>query len=143
VADGKGEAGGATSPGARRAAPPVWRITAVQVAVLGLLSFLAYLLAGLTAAVSLLAGGACAALPQGWFAVQLFLRPADAQQAARRGYVAVASKFLLSAAGFALVFALLRPVVPVAVFAGFITMLLVHLGGAVWLLRRPLSSPPA
>jgi ATP synthase protein I len=121
----------------------VWRITAVQLAVLGFLFIPVHLLAGGAASLSLLAGGLCAALPQGWFAVQLFLRPGRVQHVAGRGYAAVATKFLLTAVGFALVFALLRPVVPLAVFAGFIALLLVHLGGGIWLLRRPMAGRAA
>lgn len=135
MADGNGEGAGITPTGARPVAPPVYRITLAQLAVLGVLSSVTLCFAGAAVALSVVAGGLCNAVPQGWFAWQLF-RARRAQAAARGALVAEAGKFALSVAGFALVFAWLRPVVALAVFSGYGAMLLVQLGGGVWLLRR-------
>jgi ATP synthase protein I len=141
VADGKGGASGIAPTGARLKPPPVYRITLAQLAVLGLLSIVTLALTDTTTTVSLAAGAACSALPQAWFALQLFGRGGRrGAEAARAGYAAEAGKFLLSAVGFALVFALLRPVVPLAVFGGFAAMLLVQVAGGIWLLRRGQAS---
>jgi ATP synthase protein I len=85
---------------------------------------------------SLLAGGACNIVPQAWFAFRVFGNRRRGTAAARAAYGAEAAKFMLSALGFALVFALLRPVAAPAVFGGFAAMLFVQVAGSVWLLRR-------
>ncbi|MHA7816474.1 MAG: ATP synthase subunit I [Pseudohaliea sp.] len=137
MADGKGGASGTAPTGARLKPPPVYRITLVQLAVLGFLSIVTLALADTATTVSLVAGACCSALPQAWFAVKMFGRGGRrGAEAAGVGYSAAAGKFLLSAVGFALVFALLRPVVPLAVFGGFAAMLLVQVAGGVTLLRR-------
>lgn len=86
---------------------------------------------------SLLSGGLVAVLPQAYFAIRA-LRWRGAQSAkaiARAGYSAEVGKFLLSGAGFALVFALVRPVSGVAVISGYLIMLAVQITGS-WLLLR-------
>jgi ATP synthase protein I len=94
-------------------------------------------LADTVTAVSLVGGAACSVVPQAWFAVRFFRGGGRrGAEAAWGAYAAQGGKFLLSTLGFALVFALLRPVVPLAVFGGFAAMLLVQIAGGVWLLRR-------
>lgn len=123
--------------GARISRPPAHRITIAQVVVLFVLW------AGLAtwnvpAALSFALGGLVAIVPNAWFALGVFRwrGAGGAQRAAHASYVAEIGKFLLSAAGFALVFALVRPITGWAVFAGFGVMLVIQIAGAWWLLRR-------
>ncbi len=88
-------------------------------------------------AISLVAGGLIAVLPQAYFAYRVFHR-AGAQAArhiARASYAGEIGKFVMAVAGFALVFALLRPIEGWAVFAGYGGMLVIQVTGA-WLLLR-------
>ncbi|MEM0953774.1 MAG: ATP synthase subunit I [Pseudomonadota bacterium] len=133
---------GVTKHGARIARPPVYRITLFQLLVLALVVLA---LAGWdsTLAQSFAAGGLVSVIPQLWFARGVF-RWRGAQMAQRSlssGYAAEAGKYLLTAAGFALVFAMLRPISGGAVFTGFVVMLAIQLAGAWWLLRRRATSP--
>lgn len=117
--------------------PPVHRVTLAQLATLVPLCLLLWLALDQTVALSVLCGGAVAVTPQAWFAARLF-RSRGAQSApelARSALGGAIGKFLLSVAGFAAVFALLQPVVPVAVFAGYIAMLAVQMTGS-WLLLK-------
>jgi ATP synthase protein I len=85
-----------------------------------------------------LSGGLIAIVPQAYFALLAF-RWSGAQSAeavARSSYVGEAGKFLLSVAGFAAVFAALRPVNGLAVFAGYLVMLAVQIMGSWLLLTR-------
>ncbi len=120
--------------GAEIARPPVHRITLAQLALLvslclGLLAFdrvLAY---------SVLSGGLIAIVPQAYFAVLAF-RWRGAQSAsaiARSSYAGVMGKFLLSIAGFAFVFAVVRPLDSPAVFMGYLAMLVTQITGS-WML---------
>ncbi len=137
MADGKGGASGIAPTGARLKPPPVYRITLVQLAVLGLLSIVIQALADTVTAVSFVGGAACSVVPQAWFALKLFgAGGRRGAEAAWDAYAAEGGKFLLSTLGFALVFALMRPVEPLAVFGGFAAMLLVQVAGGFWLLRR-------
>jgi ATP synthase protein I len=88
-------------------------------------------------ALSALAGGLVAVVPQAYFAYRLFSQRGAraAQQVARAGYAGEVVKFLLTIAGFAMVFTLLRPIEGWAVFAGYIGMLSIQITGA-WLLLR-------
>ncbi|GAB5453056.1 MAG: hypothetical protein Hals2KO_33840 [Halioglobus sp.] len=125
------------TPGANIARPPVHRITLVQLAVLLPLCLLVAL-ADEVRAYSLAAGGLVAVLPQAWFAARAFQRrgASAAQAIARNSYIGEVGKFLLSAVGFALVFAMVRPINGLAVFAGFLAMLVIQILGSWWLLRR-------
>ncbi len=121
---------------ARISRPPAHRITIAQLAVL------LALWAGLvgwdsTVALSLGLGGLIAVVANAWFALGVFRwRGAQsAQRAARASYAAEIGKFLLSVAGFAMVFALVRPIEGWAVFAGYCVMLAIQVIGAWWLLR--------
>jgi len=117
----------------------VYRITLFQLVVL---VPVALVLSGWNAiyAQSFAAGGLVAVIPHWWFARGVF-RWQGAQRArhsVRAGYAAEIGKYLLSVAGFALVFAGLRPISGGAVFAGFGAMLAIQIAGAWWLVRcRP------
>lgn len=122
--------------GAEITRPPVHRITLVQLGVLGLMCLL--LVAYDTVfALSALCGGLIAVVPQAYFATLAFRwRGAKSARAiARSSYAGEVGKFLLSVAGFAVVFATLRPIDGLAVFAGYLVMLAIQITGS-WLLLR-------
>jgi ATP synthase protein I len=123
--------------GAEIARPPVHRITLAQLALLILLCL--FLLAiDKVVAYSVLCGGLIAIVPQTYFAVLAFRwRGAQSARAmARSGYAGEVGKFLLSVVGFALVFAVLRPIDALAVFVGYLAMLLIQITGTWLLLTR-------
>jgi ATP synthase protein I len=123
--------------GGEIARPPVHRITLAQLALLVALS--ALLLAfDRVIAYSVLSGGLIAIVPQAYFAVLAFRwRGARSARAiARSSYAGEMGKFLLSVAGFALVFAVLRPIDGPAVFGGYLAMLILQITGSWWLLTR-------
>ena len=122
------------------ARPPVYRITAAQLAVL------LALWAGLsgwnhTVAMSFGLGGLVAVVPHAWFARGVFRwrGAGQASRAVQAGYAAEIGKFLLSIAGFALIFATVRPIEGWAVFAGYGVMLAIQVTGAWWLLRQSVN----
>ena len=123
--------------GAEIARPPVYRITLAQLVVLALLC-LALLASDKVRAYSVLSGGLIAILPQAYFAVLAFRwRGARSARAiAHSSYAGQVGKFLLSIAGFAVVFAALRPIDAPAVFAGYLAMLAIQITGSWLLLRR-------
>ena len=86
---------------------------------------------------SVLWGGLIAILPQAYFAAQVFKRSGarSAQVVAHASYKGVVGKFVFSAAGFAVVFATLRPIDGLGVFAGYIVLLVVQFIGS-WLLLK-------
>ena len=123
--------------GAEIARPPVHRITLAQLALLVPLCL--FLLAtDKVVAYSVFAGGLIAIVPQAYFAVLAFRwhGARSATAIARSSYVGQAGKFLLSIAGFAVVFAALRPLDGPAVFAGYMVMLAIQIIGSWLLLRR-------
>jgi ATP synthase protein I len=123
--------------GGEIARPPVHRITLVQLALL--VALCALLLAfDRVIAYSALSGGLIAIVPQAYFAVLAFRwRGARSARAiARSSYAGEVGKFLLSVAGFALVFAVLRPINGPAVFGGYLVMLILQIIGSWWLLTR-------
>jgi ATP synthase protein I len=123
--------------GAEITRPPVHRLTLVQLVLLVSLCLL--LLAFDTVfAYSVLSGGLIAIVPQAYFAMLAFRwRGARSARAiARSSYAGELGKFLLSVAGFALVFAVLRPINGPAVFGGYLAMLLTHIIGSWLLLTR-------
>lgn len=128
--------GKAADRAASIARPPAHRITLAQ-CVLLLLSWASLTIWDDQAAASVVYGGLIAVIPNAWFALGMFRwRGASvARQAVKAGYAAEIGKFLLTAAGFALVFATVRPLVAWAVFAGYIVMLVTQVLGAWWLLR--------
>ena len=124
-------------PGAEIARPPVHRITLAQLATLTLLCLLSWAYDQVVAW-SLAAGGLVAIVPQAYFARLAFRwRGAkSAQAAARASYAGEIGKFLLSVAGFAVVFATVRPISGLAVFAGYLAMLAIQIIGSWLLLSR-------
>ena len=87
---------------------------------------------------SLAAGGLIAIVPQAYFAHLAFRwRGAKSARAvARSSYAGEIGKFLLSVAGFAVVFATVRPISGLAVFAGYLAMLAIQIIGSWLLLTR-------
>ena len=123
--------------GAEIARPPVHRITLAQLAALVPLCLL-LLTYDKVCAYSVLSGGLIAILPQAYFAALAFRwRGARSAHAiARSGYAGEVGKFLLSVAGFAVVFAAVRPIDGLAVFAGYLAMLAIQITGSWLLLTR-------
>jgi len=120
--------------GAEIARPPVHRITLVQLALLGLLC-LCLLAFDKVYAYSAFSGGLIAVVPQAYFAVLAFRwRGARSAKAiARSSYAGTMGKFLLSVAGFAAVFSVMRPINSPAVFVGYLAMLITQIIGS-WML---------
>jgi len=122
--------------GAEIKRPPIHRITMAQLAVLVLLCLIVSR-SDFVSAYSLLSGGLIAILPQAYFAVRVF-RQAGAQSAkaiAQASYSGEIGKFVLTAAGFAVVFASVTPIDGLAVFIGYLMMLVIQITGS-WLLLR-------
>ncbi len=116
--------GGQRRPRAARFRPltAILRIVAAQFGV-GLAVVLAALLvSGQVAALSALMGSLACALPNAVLGIRISAASAsgDAQRMLRATYVAVALKLLMTAALFAVVFALVRPLAAGWLFAGFI-----------------------
>ena len=122
--------------GAEIARPPVHRITLAQLAVL-VPACLLLLALDKVQAYSVLSGGLIAIVPQAYFAALAFRwRGARSARAiAQASYAGEIGKFFLSVAGFAVVFAVLRPIDGLAVFAGYLAMLALQIFGS-WLLLR-------
>lgn len=131
-----GECREALMSGAEIARPPVHRITLAQLALL-VPSCLLLLAIDKVAAYSVLGGGLVAVVPQAYFAVLAFRwRGARfARGIVRSGSIGEAGKFLLTAIGFALIFATLRPINAPAVFVSYLAMLAIQVTGS-WLLLR-------
>lgn len=124
-------------PGAELARPPVHRITLAQLAILVFMC-LPLLAWDVVQAWSVAAGGLIAIIPQAYFAHLAFRRrgATAARAMARAGYAGEVGKFLLSVAGFAVVFATVRPIHGLSVFIGFLVMLAIQIFGSWLLLAR-------
>ncbi len=122
--------------GAEIARPPVHRITLAQLALLVTICLITAVFDKVIA-YSMLSGGLIAIVPQAWFATIAFRRRGarSARAIARSSYAGEVGKFLLSVAGFAAVFAAVRPIDGLAVFAGYLAMLAIQITGS-WLLLR-------
>ena len=122
--------------GAEIASPPVHRITLAQLACLVIIC-LVLMAFDKVCAYSLASGGLIAIVPQAYFARRAFRwRGASSARAiASSSYAGEIGKFVLSVAGFAVVFAMVRPIDGLAVFVGYMAMLAVHITGS-WLLLR-------
>jgi len=122
--------------GAEITRPPVHRITLAQLFALVPLC-LVLLAVDQVWAYSMFSGGLIAIVPQAYFGALAFRwRGARSARAiARSSYAGEVGKFLLSFAGFAAVFVMLRPINGLAVFAGYLTMLAIQIFGS-WLLLR-------
>lgn len=115
---------------------PYLRLTLAQLLLAAIAFPMAWAAFDRLVAISLLCGALCALLPQGFFALRLAAAARhSAARAARLGLVAGSGKFLLGAASFALVFAVIEPAHPGLVFVGFGALWLVQLIGAFRLLR--------
>ncbi len=123
-------------PGAEIERPPVHRITLAQLAILVPLCLL-LLAYDKVCAYSVASGGLVAIIPQAYFAALAFRwRGARSARAiARSSYAGEVGKFLLSVAGFAVVFATVRPIDGLAVFVGYLAMLAIQITGS-WLLLK-------
>ena len=123
-------------PGAEIERPPVHRITLTQLAILVPLCLL-LLAYDKVCAYSVASGGLIAIIPQAYFAALAFRwRGARSARAiARSSYAGEVGKFLLSVAGFAVVFATVRPIDGLAVFVGYLAMLAIQITGS-WLLLK-------
>ncbi|MDT8428041.1 MAG: ATP synthase subunit I [Pseudomonadales bacterium] len=115
-------------------APPVYKITRVQMLVTIALSGMAAVLGATVAAYSMLFGGLISAVPNAYFAHRVFrYRGARATTSIVKAfYAGEAIKLALISAGFALVFMYVKPLHTLAFFGGFV---LVHLSGLLMLTR--------
>jgi ATP synthase protein I len=123
--------------GAEIKRPPIHRITVAQLAVLVLLCLIV-LRYDAVSTYSILSGGLIAIVPQAYFAARVFRRVGaqSAQAIARASYSGEIGKFaLITAAGFAVVFAAVTPIDGLAVFIGYLIMLTIQITGSCLLLR--------
>ena len=88
-------------------------------------------------AYSAVLGGLTAILPQAYFASRVFRHrgASAAKQMAQSSYAGEVGKFLLTVAGFAVIFAGVRPLEAWMVFAAYGLMLVIQVTGS-WLLLR-------
>ena len=107
--------------------PPVYRPVMVQFAVSAIL-LLALLPVGITAAVSAFLGGLCGAIPHVYFVRQAFRYQGarSAKLIANSFYKGEAGKLVLTFTAFTLVFVLVSPLDPLALFSGYVLVLLVN-----------------
>lgn len=122
--------------GAEIKRPPVHRIALTQIIVLVPLCLAMYFF-DVVRAYSILSGGLIAVVPQAYFAARVFrLSGAKSAEAiARASYSGEVGKFVLTAAGFAVVFATISPIDGLAVFIGYLIMLMIQINGSWFLLR--------
>jgi ATP synthase protein I len=106
-------------------------ILLVQAGVCVGVGVLAWLWAGETAGVSALLGGAAAVVPNAFLAVRLLVARSSARALLRAAWIGELGKLLLTATGFIVIFAFVRPISAPAVFAGFIAVQLVMFGALV------------
>jgi len=85
---------------------------------------------GATAGISALLGGATAVIPNGFLAARLLQSNRDPRDQAmmRAAWIGETGKLLLTVVLFAVIFAVVRPLVPLAVFVGFIAAQLTIFG---------------
>jgi ATP synthase protein I len=127
---------GTPMTGAAIKRPPIHRIAVTQLVVLVLVGLTLSMLDQVKA-YSLLSGGLIAIVPQAYFAARVFrLTGAKSAKAiARASYSGEIGKFVLTAAGFAVVFAAISPIDGLSVFIGYLIMLAIQITGS-WLLLR-------
>lgn len=123
--------------GANFPRPPVHNISFAQLLMLGASTALLSRWAEPGLLYSWVSGGLVAIVPQACFNWHFFCRRGapGADRIVARGYLAEAGKLGLAALGFALIFALLRPLSVGAVFAAWGGMLIIQLVGSWYLLR--------
>ncbi|OED46606.1 hypothetical protein ACH42_03745 [Endozoicomonas sp. (ex Bugula neritina AB1)] len=107
--------------------PPVYRITVVQLSI-SVLLFAVLQPKGNTVSLSALLGGLCYTLPNAYFVWKAFQHSGarSARLIANSFYKGEAGKLLLTAAAFTLVFAIVKPLEPLALFGGFISVLVAN-----------------
>ena len=122
--------------GAEIKRPPIHRITVAQSVVLVMLCLIVQLIDWVQA-YSVLSGGLIAILPQAYFAARVFRRTGaqSAKAMARASYSGEIGKFVLTASGFAVVFASVNPINGLAVFTGYLIMLVIQITGS-WMLLK-------
>ena len=124
-----------TQQGASIAKPPIAKIYGIQLLVL-LIAAAGLLLVNTTSAYSALLGGLISIVPNVYFAITAyrFSGARSAQRVAHSMYRGEVIKFVLSAAGFASVFVLVKPIAAGLLFTAFIltmvlnTLLIFRLG---------------
>ena len=106
---------------------PFHKVTVVQLSI-SVLFFIILQPFGFTISLSALLGGLCYALPNAYFVWKAFKHQGarSARLIANAFYKGEAGKLLLTAAAFTLVFALVKPLDPVALFGGFMGILVVN-----------------
>nr|WP_284500212.1 ATP synthase subunit I [Microbulbifer sp. GX H0434] len=117
--------------------PPVLVIAAVQLLLVSLAGAGLHFYGERVTALSVLIGGALCALPNAYFGLRAF-RESGARAASRvveNFYRGETGKFVLSLAGFAAVFALVRPLNPAALFISYGLCVIVQWVLAARLLR--------
>ena len=107
--------------------PPVYRVTVVQLLVSGLF-FVALQPFGHVMSLSAFLGGLCYTLPNTYFIWKAFQHSGarSARLITHSFYQGEAGKLLLTAAAFTLIFSLVEPLEPLALFGGFIGVLVVN-----------------
>jgi len=122
--------------GAQLKKPPVHRITVTQILLLVILCLM-LLKVDQVWAYSMFFGGLIAVLPQAYFAVKVFHQTGarSAETALKASYTGEVGKFVLTAVGFAAVFAMVSPLSGLTVFIGYLIMLVIQITGS-WMLLR-------
>lgn len=115
-------------------APPIYKVTALQLLFLLVLCAAAAILTGWIDAYSLLIGGLISALPGALFAKKVFkYRGARSTDLiVKEMYSGEAQKLVLMGAGFAVSFIVVEPLNAMALFSGFV---LVHITGVLMFVR--------
>lgn len=122
--------------GAQFKKPPVHRISVVQIVALVILC-LVLLKIDQVWAYSMFCGGLIAVLPQAYFAAKVFGQTGaqSAEAIVKASYSGEVGKFVLTTAGFAVVFATVSPLNGLTVFIGYLIMLVIQITGS-WMLLR-------
>ncbi len=107
--------------------PPVYRVTVVQLSI-SILFFVILQPMGSNVSLSAFLGGLCYTIPNAYFVWKAFQHSGarSAKLIASSFYKGEAGKLLLTAAAFTLVFAVVEPLEPLALFGGFIGVLVVN-----------------
>jgi|GEM_PF-757170 len=122
--------------------PPVYRVVAAQLLVSVLLALILLPL-GYNVSLSSILGSLCCALPNAYFTWRVFRfhGARQAKQIVSSFYRGAAGKLLLTAASFVMVFTLVKPVVPLALFGSFIAVQAVS-WFAPLLIRKSVTGEP-
>ncbi|MEH6548593.1 MAG: ATP synthase subunit I [Pseudomonadales bacterium] len=118
--------------------PPVYRLIGLQLLILAVVTMVLWFQSP-NYVTSFGCGALIAIVPHAYFVTRVF-RYAGARatpQVAQSFYRGEFGKFIMTAVGFALVFAQLRPISGLAVFLGFGLMVIIQLLGAWWFNRSP------